>query len=91
MGKILAWSPASVMDHDFSLDFSVANFSFPQRMLTDPHLAGLATGLEIDVTVGFPPKINSRQDFFRQYGIRIPLISPDIRRRQNGLRLWANL
>jgi pimeloyl-ACP methyl ester carboxylesterase len=37
--NVVAWSPASVMDHDVSL----LGKSFPQRMLTDPHLAGLVT------------------------------------------------
>jgi pimeloyl-ACP methyl ester carboxylesterase len=43
VGNVIAWSPASVMDHDFFLGFNIAGKplgpTFDQRLLADPVLA----------------------------------------------------
>src|SRR5262249_40112268 len=49
--NVMVWSPACVMDHDFSL----LGISISQRVLADPQLASRATA---------PETIGSRQDFF---------------------------
>ena len=57
--NVIAWSPASVMDHDFFLGFNILGNPIgateSQRLLTDPALAGRAT---IFASPG------SRSDFF---------------------------
>jgi pimeloyl-ACP methyl ester carboxylesterase len=59
--NVIAWSPASVMDHDFLLGFNnvpvLGNVGVTesQRLLTDPVLAGRATA---------PEAPSSRSDFF---------------------------
>lgn len=57
--NVIAWSPASVMDHDFLLGFTIfgnaVGFTLSQRLLTDPVLADRATKSEVD---------SSRSDFF---------------------------
>jgi pimeloyl-ACP methyl ester carboxylesterase len=48
--NVIAWSPASVMDHDFFLGFTILGdpigVTESQRLLTDPTLAGRATESE---------------------------------------------
>jgi pimeloyl-ACP methyl ester carboxylesterase len=57
--NVIAWSPASVMDHDFFLGFKILGkdlgVTLSQRLLTDPVVAGRATDQE---------QPGSRTDFF---------------------------
>jgi pimeloyl-ACP methyl ester carboxylesterase len=64
--NVVAWSPASVMDHDVSLGKLFGReISFPQRMLTDPHLAGLATDGPSPPWPASPESPSLRADFFK--------------------------
>ena len=59
--NVIAWSPASVMDHDCHLRFDVAgdklDVSFPQRVITNPKTSRSATDVENS-------EWDSRADFF---------------------------
>ncbi len=63
--NVIAWSPASVMDHDFSLSFTIpilgntVGVTPDQRLLTDPVLADRATKPEQQNS-----QLDSRSDFF---------------------------
>ncbi len=57
IGNVIAWSPASVMDHTTPLKFTGFTVDLSQRVLTDPHLAKLATETESTAT---------RSNFFNQ-------------------------
>ncbi len=59
--NVIAWSPASVMDHTFLLGFTILGDqlgpTLSQRLLTDPVLAGLSTDAEC---------ADSRSNFFNR-------------------------
>jgi len=66
--NLIAWSPASVMDHDFFLGFTILGnplgATLSQRLLTDPVLAGRATDGPSPPWPASPEPQNSRPDFF---------------------------
>jgi pimeloyl-ACP methyl ester carboxylesterase len=66
--NVIAWSPASVMDHDFLLGFTVfgnpLGATLSQRLLTDPVLAGRATDGPSPAWPASSEQQNSRSDFF---------------------------
>jgi len=64
--NVVAWSPASVMDHDVSLGkIFDKKISFPQRWLTDPHLAGSATDGPSPPWPASSEQPGLRPDFFK--------------------------
>ena len=63
--SVIVWSPASVMDHDFTLGLSPADVTLSQRLLTDPVLASRATADEASPAwPASPEPLNSRSNFF---------------------------
>jgi pimeloyl-ACP methyl ester carboxylesterase len=66
--NVIAWSPASVMDHTFFLGFKIfgnqVGATLSQRLLTDPVLAGRATDGPSPSWPASPEPQNSRPEFF---------------------------
>jgi pimeloyl-ACP methyl ester carboxylesterase len=66
--NVIAWSPASVMDHTFFLGFNIlgnqVGATLSQRLLTDPVLAGRATDGPSPPWPASPEAQNSRPEFF---------------------------
>jgi len=79
--NVIAWSPASVMDHDFFLGFNILGNALgvteSQRLLTDPVLAGRATDGPSPAWPASPEKETSRPDFFNTVWCKNTFHPPD--------------